>query len=179
MPPKISASIQRSSVVERSAVNRLVVGSNPTPGATVCVLGVRPSKPSQKFLISGYSSTTANRAKCATACAAKAYHESRSQTCRSHLSAPAFERNAYSLRIQPEPSRPAGTAAEVAGRVVRFVVRSTTDSYEKDAERSKTGVHKCLSPQEKASSGSRSSARRSYRAGRCARPANPLGRRRL
>jgi len=42
-------------------------------------------------------------------------------------SATAFERNAYSLRIQPEPSRPAGTAAEVAGRVVRFVVRSTTD----------------------------------------------------
>ena len=78
-------------------------------------------------LISGYSSTTVNRAKCATACAAKAYPESRSQTCRSHLSATAFGWNAYSLRIQPEPSRPVGTAAEVAGRVVRFAVRSTTD----------------------------------------------------
>ena len=130
-------------------------------------------------LISSYSSTTVNRAKCATACAAKAYHESRSQTRRPHLSATAFEWNAYSLRIQPGPSRPLGTAAEVAGRVVRFVVRSTTDSYEKDAERSKTGVRKCLSPQEKASRGSRSSARRSYRAGRSARRANPIGRRRL
>ncbi len=28
--------IQRSSVVERSAVNRLVVGSNPTAGAILC-----------------------------------------------------------------------------------------------------------------------------------------------
>jgi hypothetical protein len=30
--------IQRSSVVERSAVNRLVVGSNPTAGASLIVL---------------------------------------------------------------------------------------------------------------------------------------------
>jgi hypothetical protein len=35
LPPKIAESIQRSSVVERSAVNRLVVGSNPTAGAKI------------------------------------------------------------------------------------------------------------------------------------------------
>jgi hypothetical protein len=33
----------------------------------------------------------------------------------------------HSFGIQREPSRPVGTAAEVVERVVRFVVRSTTD----------------------------------------------------
>ena len=33
----------------------------------------------------------------------------------------------HSFGIQSEPSRPVGTAAGVVGRVVRFVVRSTTD----------------------------------------------------
>src|SRR5947207_14816384 len=83
-----------------------------------------------------------------------------------------------SFGIQPEPSRPVGTAAEVVERVVRFVVRSTTDWCQKDAERSRTGVHKCLSPPEKASRGSRSNERRSYRARRDARRASPIGRRR-
>ena len=145
--------IQGSSMVERSAVNRLVVGSNPTrlrreplfmfwvyvlqnPAGNFYIghtnnLENRVTNHKEPMvpdrLISGYSSTMVNRAKCATACAAKAYPESRSQTRWSHLSATAFEWNAYSLRIQPEPSRPVGTAAEVAGRVVRFVVRSTTD----------------------------------------------------
>jgi hypothetical protein len=77
-----------------------------------------------------------------------------------------------------EPSRRVGTAAEVVERVVRFVVRSTTDWFQKGAERLRSGVHKCVSLPEKASRGSRSSARRSYRAGRCARRANPIGRRR-
>src|SRR6266536_6054322 len=36
--------IQSSSVVERSAVNRLVVGSNPTSGANFNVLGLHSSK---------------------------------------------------------------------------------------------------------------------------------------
>ena len=62
----------------------------------------------------------------------------------------------HSFGIQPEPSRPVGTAAEVVERVVRFVARSTTDWCQKDGERSKTGVHKCLSPPEKARRGSRS-----------------------
>ncbi len=123
-----------------------------------------------------HSSTTVNRAKCATACAAKSYHGNCSQTCRSNLSATACEWNVHSLGIHPELYRPAGTAAEVVERVVRFVVRSTTDWFQKDAERLRTGVHKCVSPPEKASRGSRSSARRSYPAGRCARRANPLGR---
>src|SRR5438874_1838169 len=42
--------IQRSSVVERSAVNRLVVGSNPTAGANFYVLGVHPSKSGRPLL---------------------------------------------------------------------------------------------------------------------------------
>ena len=84
----------------------------------------------------------------------------------------------HSFGIQWEPSRPVGTAAEFVERVVRFVVRSTTDWCQKDADRSRTGVHKCVSPPEKASRASRSNARRSYRAGRCARPASPIGRRR-
>jgi hypothetical protein len=42
--------IQRSSVVERSAVNRLVVGSNPTAGAKFYVLGVHSSKSVRAFL---------------------------------------------------------------------------------------------------------------------------------
>ena len=39
IPPSVSSSIpfQRSSVVERSAVNRLVVGSNPTAGAILSI----------------------------------------------------------------------------------------------------------------------------------------------
>src|SRR6266513_4383875 len=84
----------------------------------------------------------------------------------------------HSFGTQREPSRPVGTAAEVAERVVRFVARSTTDWCQKDAERSRSGVHKCVSPPEKASRGSRSNERRSYRAGRCARRASPIGRRR-
>src|SRR6266513_3747882 len=84
----------------------------------------------------------------------------------------------HSFGTQREPSRPVGTAAEAVERVVRFVVRSTTDWCRQDAERSRTGVHKRVSPPEKASRGGRSSARRSYPAGRCARRANPLGRRR-
>src|SRR5438094_5600323 len=83
--------------------------------------------------------------------------------------------NVQSFGIQPEPSRPVGTAAEVVERVVRFVVRSTTDSYQKDAERSRSGVHKYVSLPEKARRGSRSSARHSYRAEQCARRANPGG----
>ncbi len=131
----------------------------------------KPTAPDR--LISGYSSTTVNRA---TASAAKSYHGSFLRTCRSNLSATACEWNVHSLGIQPELYRPVGTVAEVVERVVRFVVRSTTDWFQKDAERLRTGVHKCVSPPEKASRGSRSSARRSYRAGRCARRANPLGR---
>src|SRR5947207_4965616 len=80
-----------------------------------------------------------------------------------------------SFGIQREPSHPVGTAAEVVERVVRFVVRSTTDWCQKDAERSRTGVHKYVSLPEKARRGSRSSARHSYRAERCARRANPGG----
>src|SRR6266480_5990620 len=78
----------------------------------------------------------------------------------------------HSFGIQREPSRPVGTAAEFVERVVRFVVRSTTDWCRKDADRSRTGVHKRVSPPEKASRGGRSSERRSYPAGRCARRAN-------
>lgn len=87
----------------------------------------------------------------------------------------ASEWNVHSFGIQSKPSRPVGTAAEVVERVARFVARSTTDWCQKDAERSRTGVHKCLSPPEKASRESRSNGRRSYRAGRCARRANPIG----
>ena len=43
-------SIQRSSVVERSAVNRLVVGSNPTAGANANVLGLYHAKSEGPFL---------------------------------------------------------------------------------------------------------------------------------
>ena len=63
--------------------------------------------------------------------------------CGSNLSATASEWNVHSFGIQPEPSRPVGTAAEVVERVVRFVARSTTDWCQKDAERSRSGVHKC------------------------------------
>jgi hypothetical protein len=90
----------------------------------------------------------------------------------------ASEWNVHCFGSQPEPFRPVGTAAEVVQRVVRFVARSTTDWCQKDAERSRTDVHKCLSPPEKASRGSRSNQRRSYRAERCARRASPIGRRR-
>ena len=55
------------------------------------------------------------------------YYGSCSRTCQSTLSATASEWNVHSFRIQPEPSRPVGTAAEIVERVVRFVVRSTTD----------------------------------------------------
>jgi hypothetical protein len=137
---------------------------------------MQPTAPNR--LISGYSSTAVNRAKCATACAVRSNHGSCSRTCRSNLSATASEWNVHSFGIQPEPSRPVGTAAEVVERVVRFAARSTTDWCWKGAERSRTDVHKCLSPPEKASRGSRSNERRSYRAGRCARRASPIARRR-
>ena len=48
-----------------------------------------------------------------------------------------------------EPSRPVRTAAEVVERVVRFVVRSTTDWFQKDAERLRIGVRRRVSPPEK------------------------------
>jgi len=95
-----------------------------------------------------------------------------------NLSVTASEWNVDSFEIRSEQSRPLGTAEEVAERVVRFVARSTTDWRKKDAERSKTGVRKCVSPPEKASRGSRNIERRSCRAKRCARPANPVARRR-
>src|SRR5207247_9651795 len=37
-PALLDVAIQRSSVVERSAVNRLVVGSNPTAGAKIAMM---------------------------------------------------------------------------------------------------------------------------------------------
>src|SRR6267378_7704064 len=91
----------------------------------------------------------------------------------------ASEWNVHSFGIQSKPSRPVGTAAEVVERVARFPARSTTDWCQKDVERLRSGVHKCLSPPEKAGRGSRSNGRRSYRAGRCARRASPTGRLRL
>jgi putative endonuclease len=52
--------IQRSSVVERSAVNRLVVGSNPTAGAKFYVWGIYSSKSSGHFYI-GHTDNLENR----------------------------------------------------------------------------------------------------------------------
>jgi len=54
-----------------------------------------------------------------------AHHEICPRICRSHLSTHAAEWDVHCL--QSEASRRAGTAAEVVERVVRFVVRSTTD----------------------------------------------------
>jgi hypothetical protein len=93
------------------------------------------------------------------------------------LSATASEWNVLSFGFHPEDSRPVETAAEVLERVVRSVVRSTTDWRQKDAERSRTDVHKCVSPPEKARRGNRNSARRSFREERCARRANRVARR--
>src|SRR6186997_850325 len=87
----------------------------------------------------------------------------------------ASEWNVHSFGIQSKPSRRVGSAAEVVERVARFAARSTTDWCQKDVERLRSGVHKFLSLPEKAGRGSRSNARRSYRAGQCARPASPIG----
>jgi hypothetical protein len=67
----------------------------------------------------------------------------------------ASEWNVHSFGIQSKPSRPVRTAAEVVERVARFVARSTSDWCQKDVEKLRSVVHKCLSPPEKAGRGSR------------------------
>src|SRR5215475_4917929 len=55
------------------------------------------------------------------------YRGACARTCRSNFLARVSELNVHLFGIQPGPSRRVETAAEVVERVVRFVVRSTSD----------------------------------------------------